>query len=82
MYFYLNIKNSEQKNHKTGGMFDLVSVKLMHQAGSVAMVTTPSELSRCSPKITDEVSLFLCLILDSNCSQMYILPKSDAMNKM
>ena len=40
-----------------------------------------SEASKCSSEIFDEIFLFLYFILDNNCSQMYVLPKTDDMNK-
>ena len=71
-----------QQKHKTKGMLGRVFVKLMHQAGSVAVAAILSELSRCSSEILDEILLFMYFILDKYCSQMYILPKSDDMNKV
>lgn len=63
-------------------MFDRVFVKLMHQVGLMAVVAIPHAFSRCSSEISDEMLPLLCFILDSNCSQMYILQKSDYMNKV
>ena len=62
-------------------MFDPVFAKLVHHPGSVAVAAILSELSRCSSEIFDGVLFFLFFILDNNCSQMYVLPKSDDMNK-
>ena len=79
IYIY---KKREQQKHKTSGIFDLIFVKLMHQSGLMVVVAILSELSRYSSEIFDESLLFLCFILDSKCSQMCILPKSDDTNKV
>jgi len=57
-------------------MIDLVFVKLTH-----AEVTNLSEVSRGSSEIFEEILFFLCFSLD-NCSQMYVLPKTDDMNEV
>jgi len=51
-------------------------------SGSMEKVAILSEFSRCLPEIFDEILLFLCFILDNNCSQVYILLKSGNMNKV
>ncbi len=53
-------------------MLDLAFVKLIHQVCSIAAVATPSEFSRCSPVIFDEILLFLCFTFDHNFSQMHV----------
>jgi len=55
------------------GIFDLVLVKLV--------LAILSEFSRWSSEIFEEILLFLCFILESSCSQLYILPESNDMNK-
>ena len=80
MYFYYNIKSREKQKHKTSAMVALVFVKLMHQDRLMAVIAISSEFSRCVSEIFDEISLFLCFILDNNCSQMYVLSKSDDMS--
>ena len=62
-------------------MFHLVFVKPMYQTGSMAVVAIRREFSVYSSEIFDEIFLFLYFILDNNCSQMYVLPKSDDVNK-
>ena len=54
----------------------------MHQTDSIAAVAILSEFSRYSSEIFDEILLFLCFILDNNWSQMYILLKTDEVNKV
>ena len=41
-----------------------------------------SEFSKCSSEIFDEIVVFLCFILENSCSQMYVLPKSNDVNKV
>ena len=57
-------------------------MKLEKRDGLMAVVAIPSEFSRCLSEIFDEVLLFLCFILDNDFSQMYVLPKSNDMNKI
>jgi len=48
----------------------------------VEVVGIPSEFSRRSTEIFDEIFLFLCCIIESSCSQMCVLTRSDDMNKV
>jgi len=63
-------------------MVGLVFMKLVQQFGSVEVVVILSEFSRCSSEIFGAILFFLFFIFEYNCSQMYVLPKSDDMNKV
>lgn len=56
-------------------MFDLVSVKLIHQSGFMELAIL-SEFSRYSRLLIKFYSSHISLILENNSSQMYILSKS------
>lgn len=56
-------------------------MKLMRWSGLMEVVAIRSELSRCLSEVFDEILLFLCFILENSCSQMYVLPKRDDVNK-
>lgn len=53
----------------------------MHQSGLMEVLTTVSEISRTSLEISDEILLFLYLILENSSSKIYVLPKSSDENK-
>jgi len=71
----------EQLNHKTSEMLDHIFMKSMHQTGSMAVVAI-SELSRCLSETSDDILLFLFFIFENSCSQMYVLPSNNDMNKV
>lgn len=50
--------------------------------GSMAVPADLSELSDYLSDIFDEILLFPSIILENSWSQMYVLPKSDDMNKV
>jgi len=45
-------------------------------------VVAISELSRCLSETSDDILLFLFFIFENSCSQMYVLPSNDDMNKV
>ena len=59
MFLLKHIKEREQQNHKTSGICDPVFVKLLHQAGSMAVVAVFSELIRRSLEVSDKILLFI-----------------------
>ena len=77
MLFIFLLKQDKQQKHKTSGMFDLVFMKLMPQAGLIKVVAIHyGVLKVLIRNFFNEILLFLCFILDSSCSQMCILPKA------
>ena len=66
------------KNIKLVGCFCETDVSM---SGSVEVaLLLVSAQGTC--QISDLILLFLCIILENNCSGMYMLPKSGYMNKM
>ena len=80
--FLVKCKKSEQQKHVTGWIFDLVFEKLTHKCSLIAAVAVLSELSRCSSEISHEILLFLCFILENDCSQMHAMPMNEDTNKV
>jgi len=63
-------------------MFDLGCVKLARQSGLMAVVAILSEFLQVFFRDFDEILLFLHFIPENGCSQMYVVPKSDGLNKV
>lgn len=63
------------------GIFDPVFVKLMHQAGLMAVAAILGEFSGCLSCIFDEILLFLCFILEKLFTNVRTA-KRDDMNKV
>ena len=82
----LLLKQKEMENNKNVklvGCLTLFFVKQMHLGCLMAVVAVHWRwTARCSSEIFDETFLFLCFILHNNCPQMYVLPKSDEINKV
>ena len=57
-------------------MYDIVFVKLPCQSDLMSVFAILIEFSRFSSEILDEILVSLCFILESSCSQMYILPEA------
>lgn len=81
IFFKLKHKKRGRQNHKMRGIFDPVFVKLMHQAGLVAVAAILGEFSGCLSCIFDEILLFLCFILEKLFTNVRTA-KRDDMNKV
>lgn len=68
-------------NHKTSEVRDPVFVKLLHWAGSMALIAILSELSNCSSKIFAEILLFLYFTLEKYLFRKVHPAKSRDMNE-
>ena len=58
-----------------------VSHKPRCHSGLMAISAVLRELSRCCSEILDQILFLLCFILESSCSHMHVLPRSDGVSK-
>lgn len=73
--FFTEKQDEEHQVHKTSGKLEHDFEKLTHQTGWIEVVTSLTEVSRCSSCILDDILFFMWFLHENSCPQLYVLSK-------